>query len=44
MEVAGSFSAINSNRFNATAGRMLNLFRNYRDEKLGINKKKPTKR
>jgi hypothetical protein len=42
MEVARSFSAINASRFNAPAGRKLNLFRKYKDGKVGINKK-PTK-
>jgi len=36
-EVAGSFSAINASRFNATAVRKLNLFRKYRDGKVAIS-------
>jgi hypothetical protein len=39
MEVAHSFSALNGSRFNAAAGRKLNLFKEYRDGNVGINQK-----
>ena len=44
MEVARGFSALNGSRFNAAAGRKLNLFKEYRDGNVGIKKAKKKKK